>query len=196
MPCVFGFRAGWTTTLERGLDIGKARLRHTLTTVLCEKSHEIRHRFEIRRVINELLLLTRRDEACTRKLLQMKRQSGPGDFERFADAAGRNPFRSCLDQQAKDRKAGFLSERGKSRYGCFNFHVSSCIEIVKLFNPPVFCVWSYPHFLRRRRCLYAPLGSCCVRSESGFRVCSRWSSVRLAVSTAVHFERGPLMQTS
>jgi hypothetical protein len=47
----------------------------------------------------------------------MEGQRCSGNLQRLADAAGRHPFGSCLDQQSENSEPSFLGERGERNYG-------------------------------------------------------------------------------
>jgi hypothetical protein len=52
-----------------------------LAAILCEKTHEFRHAFEVNGVVNELPILPRGHETRASELFQMKRQRGPRNFK-------------------------------------------------------------------------------------------------------------------
>ena len=46
----------------------------------------------------------------------MERKRCSRDFQLRADAAGRHPLWSCLDQQTENSEPGFLGERSEGNY--------------------------------------------------------------------------------
>jgi hypothetical protein len=100
--------------------------------VLGEVGDQRVHRVEVGAVDDVAAVLRGPDQPRVRQFLQVKRQRRRGDVEPPGDGTGGKPGWTGLDQQAEQREARLLRERGEPGDGVgvvIGFHVSNIIEI-------------------------------------------------------------------
>src|SRR5688572_4682004 len=107
----------------------------SLAAVFGKKFDQRVHVLEARAVDNEAPVLAALRQSRARQAGKMERQRGGRQLESLADGAGGHAPGAGLDQQAKDRKAGFLRQRREGLDGLLRFHVSRIVEMSPLVKP-------------------------------------------------------------
>ena len=124
-------RAGWSVHRAGNVTGGSVGscLASPSAAVRAEKANRLIDHSNLRAVDAGPAGTLAADQPCALELLQMARELGGGNTERFGQGPGREPFRAGFHQPAEDIQPRLLRQHGKGSDRVLLLHNSKNVEL-------------------------------------------------------------------